>query len=70
MKIAYSFGIIDILHYGHIRTLLAAKKQADMHVFGLVSDEAASGWLGTVVSDYDERLHVLEQVSCIDSILF
>lgn len=70
MKIAYSFGIVDILHYGHIRTLLAAKKHADMHVFGLVSDEAALGWLGTVVSDYTERLRVLEQVNCIDSILF
>lgn len=69
MKIAYSFGIIDILHYGHIRTLLAAKKDADLHVFGLVSDEAAVGWLGTVVSSYDERLHVLEQVSCVDMIM-
>ncbi len=69
MKIAYSFGIIDILHYGHIRTLLAAKEHADIHVFGLVSDAAAKGWLGTIVSDYDERLHVLEQVSCIDMIM-
>lgn len=69
MKIAYSFGIIDILHYGHIRTLLAAKKEADMHVFGLVSDEAAVSWLGTVVSDYNERLHVLKQVNCIDNIM-
>lgn len=69
MRIAYSFGIIDILHYGHIRTLLAAKKEADLHVFGLVSDEAAVGWLGTMVSNYEERLHVLEQVSCIDLIM-
>ena len=69
MKIAYSFGIIDILHYGHIRTLLAAKKEADLHVFGLVSDEAAVSWLGTVVSDYNERFHVLEQVNCIDTIM-
>lgn len=69
MKLAYSFGIIDILHYGHIRTLLAAKKDSDLHFFGLVSDEAAAGWLGTVVSNYEERLHVLEQVSCIDVIM-
>lgn len=69
MKLAYSFGIIDILHYGHIRTLLAAKRDADLHFFGLVSDEAAVGWLGTVVSNYDERLHVLEQVSCIDDVM-
>lgn len=69
MKISYTFGIIDILHYGHIRTLLAAKKESDIHVFGLVSDEAASGWLGTVVSNYQERLHVLEQINCIDCIM-
>lgn len=69
MKIAYSFGIVDILHFGHIRTLLAAKRNADLHIFGLVSDEAAIGWLGTVVSNYDERFHVLEQVSCVDMII-
>lgn len=69
MKVAYSFGIIDILHYGHIKTLIEAKENADLHVFGLVSDRAAISWLGTLVSDYNERYQVLQQVECIDIIM-
>ena len=69
MKISYSFGIIDLLHIGHINVLREAKKKADLHVFGLVEDEAARGWIGTLLSDFGERKKVLEQVSCIDEII-
>ncbi|WP_313163913.1 PEP/pyruvate-binding domain-containing protein [Sedimentibacter sp.] len=69
-KISYSFGIIDLLHYGHINTLLRSKNGSDLHIFGLVSDEAAIDWMGTIVSNYDERKSVLQNVSCIDKIVF
>ena len=69
MKIAYSFGIIDLLHIGHINVLREAKVHADLHVFGLVEDEAAREWMGTILSGYDERKMVLEQISCIDRIV-
>lgn len=39
MKIAYSFGSVDLLHIGHINVLREAKLHADRHVFGLVGDE-------------------------------
>jgi len=70
LKIAYSFGIIDLLHVGHINVLQEAKHQADRHVFGLVGDEAAQEWMGNLLSSYAERLRVLKQVSCIDEIVF
>ena len=41
MRISYSFGIIDLLHIGHIKVLREAKAQADLPVFGLVGDDAA-----------------------------
>jgi glycerol-3-phosphate cytidylyltransferase-like family protein/phosphohistidine swiveling domain-containing protein len=69
-KISYSFGIIDLLHYGHINTLLRSKNCSDLHIFGLVSDEAAIDWMGTMVSNYEERKNVLENVSCIDKVIF
>lgn len=70
MKISYSFGIIDMLHIGHINVLQEAKRQADKHVFGLVGDEAAQEWTGNLLSSYEERLQVLKQVSCIDEVVF
>lgn len=70
MKIAYSFGIIDLLHIGHINVLREAKLHAELHVFGLVGDEAAREWMGSLLSDYEERRKVLEQISCIDEIVY
>jgi len=69
MRIAYSFGIIDLLHIGHINVLLEAKKHSDLHVFGLVEDDAAKEWMGNVLSSQEERERVLEQVSCIDKVV-
>lgn len=69
MIIAYSFGMIDFLHYGHIRALKKAKADSDIHFFGLVSDEAMDAWQGTRLSEYDERKSVLEQLKCVDEII-
>lgn len=70
MKISYSFGIVDLLHYGHINTLLQAKKGSDYHVFGLVSDEASLEWMGSLVSSYEERKKVMESLTCVDAVVF
>ncbi len=69
MIIAYSFGMIDFLHYGHIQALMQAKKNSDLHVFGLVADQAVETWQGLRVSDYEERKGVLEQVRLVDDIM-
>lgn len=70
MKIAYSFGIIDLLHIGHINVLREAKLHAQLHVFGLVGDETAREWMGNLLSGYEERLRVLEQISCVDEVVY
>ena len=69
MKISYSFGIIDLLHIGHINVLREAKSHADLHIFGLVEDEAAREWMGTLLSNCEERKKVLEQIACVDEIV-
>lgn len=70
MKIAYSFGIIDLLHIGHINVLREAKLHAQLHVFGLVGDETAREWMGNLLSGYEERLRVLEQIRCVDEVVY
>ncbi len=69
MKIAYSFGIVDLLHYGHINAIKKAAKDADLHIFGLVSDGAATEWNGPIVSNEIERREVLESIMEIDEVM-
>ena len=69
MKISYSYGIMDLFHYGHLKALQRAARDADLHVVGLVSDKAAKAWLGNIVSSESERRAVLESISCVDWVM-
>lgn len=68
MKISYSFGLIDLLHFGHIKALKKAKEENDLSVFGLVSDVAAEAWMGSHVSDERERRSVVESIKYVDEV--
>ncbi len=69
MKISYSFGIMDLFHYGHLRALKLADEGADLHVVGLISDSSARAWVGNIVSTEDERRKVLENLKCVDWVM-
>lgn len=60
---------MDLFHYGHLKALQKAAKDADLHVVGLVSDESAKAWLGNIVSSEEERRAVLENISCVDWVM-
>lgn len=68
-KIAYSFVMADLLHYGHIRLLKTAKENADYHVCGLISDEACHLWQGINICNFQERKAVLESLDCVDEVM-
>ncbi len=69
MKISYSYGIMDLFHYGHLKALLKAKAGSDLHVVGLVSDDASRAWSGNIVSNEQERRSVLENIACVDWVM-
>ena len=69
MKISYSFGVVDFLHFGHLEALRVAKEDADLHVFGLLNDAAANSWMGVVVSSYEERKAVLNALEYVDDVV-
>ena len=69
MNISYSFGVMDLFHYGHLKALQEAAKDADLHIVGLVSDKASRGWLGNIVSNEEERKAVLESISCVNWVM-
>lgn len=68
MNISYSFGMVDLMHYGHISAIKKASENSDLNIFGLVSDEASDAWFGVHVSNEDERRTVLEGIKYIDEI--
>ena len=68
-RVAYSFVMADLLHYGHIRLLKTAKEKSDYHICGLISDEACHIWQGMNISNYEERKGVLESLDCVDEIV-
>lgn len=69
MKISYSFGVMDLFHYGHLKALKQASDDADLHVVGLLSDKASKSWLGEIVSSEKERRAVIESLSCVNFVM-
>ena len=69
MKVSYSFGIIDFLHFGHIQMLKKARIDSDYHIFGIVDEESAREWIGVLISSFEERKKVLEGIKYIDKVI-
>lgn len=68
MNISYSFGMVDLIHFGHISAIKKASVGSDLNIFGLVSDEASDAWFGVHVSNVSERRIVLESIRYIDEV--
>lgn len=69
MKISYSFGIMDLIHVGHIHALAEAKQDADLHIFGLVNDNAIIEWNGQLISSFEERQTTLKGIVFVDQVM-
>ena len=67
-RISYSFGMVDLMHFGHINALRKACENSDLSIFGLVSDEASDAWFGSHVSNEEERRSVLESIKYVDEV--
>ena len=61
--------MIDLLNYGHILSFKKASQNADLFIFGLVSDDASDAWFGSHVSNEDERRNVVESIKFIDEVM-
>jgi len=68
-RVAYSFVIADMLHYGHIRLLESGRREADYHICGVISDEACTMWQGPGICSYQERSSVIASLSLVDEVI-
>lgn len=67
-KIVFTNGCFDVLHYGHIRYLLEAKRLGDLLVVGLNSDDSVRRLKGSTrpINGEHERAFVLAALTCVD----
>lgn len=69
MKIAYTFVIADLLHFGHLQLLIAAKQSCDKLICGVLTDEAVMSFKRRPISDYQERKSVVESIRYVDEVI-
>ncbi len=70
-RIVFTNGCFDILHAGHVRYLAAARREGDLLVVGLNSDQSARSIKGPkrpIVSQR-QRAEVLAGLWCVDFIV-
>lgn len=70
-KIAFTNGVFDILHEGHIFSLSQAAKEADTLVVGLNSDDSVKRLKGNdrPVNNQNSRALVLASLQAVDAVV-
>lgn len=69
-KIVFTNGCFDILHTGHVRYLIEAKKQGDLLVVGINSDASVKRLKGSdrPINNEQDRAFLLENLKCVDCV--
>ena len=68
-KVVYSFVVADLFHYGHLQLLQTAKSLGDLHICGVLSDEAAETYRTRPMANFEERLAVISNIKCVDRVI-
>jgi D-beta-D-heptose 7-phosphate kinase/D-beta-D-heptose 1-phosphate adenosyltransferase len=70
-KVVFTNGCFDVIHSGHIRLLQFSKKQGDILVVGLNTDESVTKFKGESrpINNIEERCELLKNLGFIDYII-
>ena len=70
-RVAFTNGVFDILHPGHVRYLAVARQQADALIVAVNSDRSVRAIKGPdrPVHPEAERAEVLAALSCVDAVV-
>jgi glycerol-3-phosphate cytidylyltransferase len=60
--IVYTYGVFDLLHYGHIRSLKQARALGDELVVGVFTDEVAESFKRKPILTLRERMIMLSEL--------
>jgi len=69
-RIAFTNGVFDLLHPGHVRYLQAARAHGDLLIVGLNSDASVRRNKGPErpINPEHERAEVLAALACVDAV--
>jgi cytidyltransferase-like protein len=67
--IVYSYVTADLFHYGHLRLLETANKLGDVHICGVLTNEAIKSYKEESVADFKEREAIISSLRCVDMVM-
>lgn len=65
-KIAHCHGVFDVVHIGHIKHFLKAKKSCDILIVTVTSDKYVKKGSNRPIFNQEKRLEFLSNLECID----
>lgn len=68
-SIVYSSVTGDMFHYGHLRVLQQANELGDLHICGVVTDEAIKSYKKNPIASLKERKSILSNLRCVDMVM-
>ena len=65
-RIVYSSVTADMFHYGHLRLLQAANDLGDLHICGVLTNDAIKAYREEPIADLKERKSIVLSLRCVD----
>ena len=60
--VVFTYGVFDLLHYGHLIAIKEAKKLGDTLIIGVFSDEIAKSFKRQPIMTQEERMRNIEEL--------
>ena len=67
--IVYSPVVLDLFHYGHLRILQRGQELGDLHIAGVLTDDAVQSFRRRPVSNLLERKAIAENLICVNQVM-
>jgi len=68
-NIVYSTVVGDLFHYGHLQHLEKANSLGDLHICGVLTDNAALEYRKKPIANFEERRAIISNLRCVDMVM-
>lgn len=68
--LVYTYGVFDLLHAGHIRSIKKAKSLGDKLIVGVFTDKVAESFKRKPIIPEEQRKEMLESLKDVDMVIY